>query len=146
MNEFEWRHQLRALRQPVMPQRELWPAIDAMLHPMDADHRQPVRSRSATGSTRWLLGSGLAASIAVAGLLGWHLWSTAQPTAVEVASPGDWRPSDPRLTGAAIELDTARLELRQALQQSPRSAALQRLLTRTRQQQAELRQLTRKAG
>ncbi len=143
MNEFEWRRQLRALRQPVAPRRDLWRAIDATLTGAAADAPEPARIRSTAG--RWLLGAGVAASIVFAGTLGRHLWPA---TAIPVAPPslGHWRPADPRLTGAAIELDTARLELRQALQQNPHSPVLQRLLTRTRQQQDRLRQLTRDAG
>jgi hypothetical protein len=143
MNEFEWRRQLRALRQPVTPRQGLWLVIDATLTGAAADAAAPAHARST--ARRWLLGAGLAASILFAGTLGGHLWpATALP--VEHTSPGHWRPADPRLTGAAIELDTARLELRQALQQNPHSPVLQRLLTRTRQQQNRLRQLAREAG
>ena len=31
MNEFEWRQQMRGLRQQLTPQRDLWDAIDAAL-------------------------------------------------------------------------------------------------------------------
>lgn len=146
MNEFEWRRQLRALRQPVTPRRDLWLAIDATLHHATTDEPRPVTTRSGAGPRRWLLGGSLTASIAVAGMLGWHLWPAPATTQAESASPGNWRPADPRLTGAAIELGTARLELRQALQQNPHSPALERLLAHTRQQLAELRQLDREAG
>ena len=61
-------------------------------------------------------------------------------------APTSWSPSDPRLSGAAIELDAARLELQQAMQQSPHSPSLQRLLARTEQQQTQLRRLVHEAG
>ncbi|MEO9079456.1 MAG: hypothetical protein ABI268_09100, partial [Rhodanobacter sp.] len=58
----------------------------------------------------------------------------------------NWKPSDPRLTGAAIELDAARMELQLAIRQAPDSAALQRLLQRIEQQQTQLRRMTDRAS
>ena len=57
-----------------------------------------------------------------------------------------WRPNDPRLAGAAVELDAANMELRQAIEQAPDSPALQRLLMRTQKQQSQLRQMEHQAG
>lgn len=151
MNEFEWRRQMRDLRQPLAPQRDLWASIDAAL---DDAERMPVPANPAlhglrpTHRRRWLVAAGLAASLLLAAGIGWHALQA--PTAVPIAShataPTSWKPSDPRLAGAAIELDAARMELQLAIRQAPDSPALQRLLSRTEQQQAQLRQLATQAG
>lgn len=140
MNEFEWRRQLRELRAPVAPRHDLWARIDAALEPA-----APARGSSRPG---WLLAASfaglslLAVSLSVRqGQLTGHPQATATAT-----SQASWKPDDPRLAGAAIELDAARLELKQALEQAPHSPALQRLLSRTRQQQSRLRQLDQQAG
>ena len=152
MNEFEWRRQLRDLRQPLTPQRDLWASIDAALedaertqasaNPAMRDESRPAHRR------RWLVAASLAASLLLAGGIGWHTLQapTAVPIAGHATAPTSWKPSDPRLAGAAIELDAARMELQLAIQQAPDSPALQRLLGRTEQQQAQLRQLATQAG
>jgi hypothetical protein len=58
----------------------------------------------------------------------------------------NWKPADPRLAGAATQLNAARMELQQAMQQAPHSPALQRLLIQTERQQSQLRQLASDAG
>ena len=139
MNEFEWRRQLRALRQPLAPDRDLWPAIDAALDGTAVEHT-PTSHRQ-----RWLLGAGLAASLVLACGAGWLLLQA--PTGkTDRAMTSTWKPADPRLSGAAIELDAARVELELAIQQAPDSAALQRLLHRTEQQQTQLRHLADRAS
>jgi hypothetical protein len=137
MNEFEWRRQLRDLRQPQAPRRDLWAAIAPAL-----DHAAPSPAPARRGH-RALLAAGLAAVALLAVGVGWHLRPS--PRAVAPVAHA-WKPSDPRLAGAAIELSAARMELRQALQLAPQSPALQRLLTRTRQQQAQLQQRAHDAG
>jgi hypothetical protein len=151
MNEFEWRRQMRDLRQPLTPQRDLWASIDAALE--DAERTQasanpalhPLRP---THRRRWLVAASFAASLLLAGGIGWRVLQT--PTVTPVASntkaTDNWKPSDPRLAGAAIELDAAQMELRLAIKQSPDSPSLQRLLGRTEQQQTQLRQLANQAG
>jgi hypothetical protein len=141
MNEFEWRRQMRDLRQPGMPARDLWPAIDAALddtmiarESASARPRAPVRRH-------WLLGAGMAASLALACGVGWYMLLTPAGQVDNEVPMSPWRPADPRLAGAAIELDAARMELELARQQAPDSTALQRLLDRTRQQQTKLRHL-----
>ena len=140
MNEFEWRRQLRELRAPVAPSHDLWARIDAALEPA-----APVRTSTRPG---WLL----AASFAGLSLLAVSLNTRQdrlldQPQGAATATTqAPWKPDDPRLAGAAIELDAARLELRQALEQAPHSPALQRLLSRTHQHQSRLRQLDQQAG
>ena len=154
MNEFAWRRQLRDLRQPLTPQRDLWSSISAA---MDGHHDSDGATASSTHTAnavrparaaRWQFASGLAAALLLAGGIGWQL---AQPTAdtpvaSTAATSATWSPADPRLRGAAIELGAARMELYLALNQAPQSAALRRLLTRTERQQAQLRALTHEAG
>lgn len=151
MNEFEWRRQLRDLRQPLTPRRDLWKSLDAA---MDGAERTQAPTIQASPEhqprhrQRWLIVASLAASALLAAGIGWHRLQT--PTAAPIArvstAPASWKPADPRLAGAAIELDAARMELQLAIQQAPDSAALQRLLSRTEQQQTQLRQLTNQAG
>jgi hypothetical protein len=148
MNEFEWRRQLRDLQQPQAPRRDLWPAIDAALDRVDQAGTPP----SARAPRRRLLagvaGVAVAASLLLVVGAGWHAWF-APPTPAEparTASHASWKPDDPRLAGAAIELDAARLELQLAIEQAPDSTALHRLLRHTERQQAQLRQLAGRAS
>ncbi len=142
MNEFEWRRQLRELRQPSTPNRDLWPAIDAALGGKASTHSSTIQAQP---RRRWLLGTALAASLVLAGGLGWHLLQAPTGLAGTTVTP-EWKPTDPRLAGAAIELGAARMELELAIRQAPDSAALQRLLRRTEQQQTQLRHLTSRAS
>lgn len=153
ITELAWHRQLRELRQPVTPQRDLWAAIDGAVEqdaPWPASTAsKPVQRRWARGrSWTWLAAASIALSLLLTGALGWHLRhaSAAAPIAEVLPSAADWKPADPRLAGAAIELGAARRELQQALQQAPDSPALQRLLLRTEQQQTQLRQWGREAG
>jgi hypothetical protein len=146
MNEFEWRRQMRELRRPVAPPGDLWARIDAALDAASpaTGANTPARPRRAP---RWLLAAGMAAMLVLAVGIGWHLHRhAAQAPATDVAAVAPWKPADPRLAGAAIELNAAQIELRQAMRQAPGSPALQRLLARTEQQQASLRQLEHQAG
>lgn len=149
MNELEWHRQLRDLRQPQLPPRDLWPSIDAALDRADAvndDAAKAPRQRQRQRSL--LVAASLAASALLIAGIGWQLWPTQHAREVvrrDVAAP-NWKPSDPRLAGAAVEFTAARMELQQALQQAPDSPALRRLLVRTRQQQAQWQGRTRDAG
>ncbi|MGB3270701.1 MAG: hypothetical protein WBA65_12190 [Rhodanobacter sp.] len=142
MNEFEWRRQLRDLQQAQAPRRDLWPAIDAALD--QVGNRPAVPTPRRHGWT-WVA---VAASLALVVGAGWHSWFAATPPTepARMASHADWKPADPRLAGAAIELDAARLELKLAIEQAPDSAALQRLLRHTERQQAQLRRLADRAS
>jgi hypothetical protein len=200
VNEFEWRRQLRDLRQPLPPQRDLWGAIEGALtqpSPIDAatataahrtapprrwlggcaffnlsawprmashgsvkqvaDSRERVRARLGRAieeshrkrfSSQALNAAALAASVLLVAALAWHRLhdpaSTQLASAPAQARP--WNTAAPPLAGATIELDAARMELRQAIEQAPDSAALQRLLARTERQQTELRDLAHGAG
>jgi hypothetical protein len=152
MNEFEWRRQLRDLRQPLTPRRDLWASLDAALDEverMDAPEIQQTSSaHPLKHRQRWLVAASLAASVLLVAGTGWHWLQT--PTDTRIArvdkAPASWKPADPRLAGAAIELDAARMELQLAIRQAPHSPALQRLLDRTELQQTQLRQLANQAG
>jgi hypothetical protein len=142
MNDLLWRRQLRDLRTPVTPSRDLWAGIDAALDPLAPPARGGLRQA-------WLLAASFAGLSLLA--IGLSLRPEASPghapTTVAATVPAlSWTPGDPRLAGAAVELDAARLELRQALEQAPHSLALQRLLLRTQQQQSRLRQLDQQAS
>lgn len=147
MNEFEWRQQMRKLREPVAPRRDLWDAIDAALDDRTGDTAAAQRRRHASRQP-WLLAAALAGVFLLAGGIGWHLSRDARiaPNNTPALANAPWKPSDPRLSGAAIELDAARMELQQAMQQSPDSPSLQRLLARTERQQTQLRHLAQEAG
>ena len=151
MNEFAWRRQLRDLRQPLSPPDDLWTSIDARLGELTPLQVAPPTARAQPPSIRRRRRFGaavLAASIVLSAAVSWH-WlrpAAAPMPVINAATFAHWKPADPRLAGATIELDAARMELRQALQQAPHSAALQRLLTRTERQQFRLQQLGREAG
>lgn len=152
MLTLEDRQRLRALAQPVGPQRDLWPAIAARL---ETPSRAPRRRYA------WFA---IAASLAGVALLPGaiatrlfqadkgHLVAAAQsqhPAAVLAAADNSiprWNPGDPRLRGAAIELRAAQGELKQALAIAPHSDYLERLLDRTQRQQARLQHLDLDAG
>ncbi len=143
MNEFEWRRQMRELRGPVAPRRDLWLDIEPTLE-------RPPGRRSSAGTRAspvptWLLAASFAGVTLLAVSLGLRQRdSLAGPAlAAHITAGAAWKPEDPRLAGAAIELDAARMELRQAMSQAPDSPALQRLLRRTQQQQSWLRHLDR---
>jgi hypothetical protein len=150
MNEFEWLRQMRELNQPVAPRNDLWARIDAALDetaagevatvtPIRPAHRHPQV---------WATAASIAALIVLACGITWRAQMVSQPlSSLAQNTPGQnapWKPSDPRLAGAAVELDAARIELQQAIQQAPDSPALQRLLQRTDAQQNMLRELVEK--
>ncbi len=148
MNEFEWRRQMRGLRRPLAPRRDLWAAIEAALDDAGQGDPHATAPPAAPPRRRWRVAAGLAASLLPACGLGWH-WRqvpATTPLATAAKLPASWKPSDPRLAGAAIELDAARMELQMAIRQAPDSPALQRLLGRTERQQAQLRHLAGQAG
>jgi len=147
MNEFEWLRQTRALREPVTPRRDLWSGIDTALDTAPPIVMAPARTR-AQKRQAWLLAACFAGMALFAGSIAVQMRDRPLATNTMVAVPDTtrWRPSDPRLAGAAVELDAASMELRQAMEQAPHSPALQRLLYRTLQQQSQLRQMEHQAG
>lgn len=147
MNEFEWRRQMQQLRQPMMPQRDIWPDIDKALEAdvADASDEPPRHRADRAQRPRWFAAAGLVAALVLFVGVGWQL-SRESTSAAGDTMGAQWKPADPRLAGAAIELDAARMELQQAMLQAPDSPALRRLLVRTERQQTQLHQLTGQAG
>ncbi|HKT27090.1 hypothetical protein [Dyella sp.] len=152
MNEFEWLRQMRELNQPVAPLSDLWSRIDAAL---DDTASLPAATPATPSRARRVRVWAMAASFAAVALLAcgviWRMHAISQnaPQIADTATHTEdshWKPSDPRLAGAALELDAARMELQQAMQQAPDSPALQRLLQQTHAQQNYLRELEKQAG
>ena len=148
MNEFEWLRQTRALREPVSPRHDLWAGIDAALDAANTTSSVSAARRAWRQPQNWLIAASFVGLSLFAGSLAVHLRdrTLANATATTSTDAGRWRPNDPRLAGAAVELDAANMELRQAIEQSPDSPALQRLLLRTQKQQSQLRQMEHQAG
>lgn len=132
MTDLEIQRRLRGMNAPRAPGVDLWPAIEQRIaapSSLPASRRPP---------RRWLpfaLAAALPLGLLGAGLLTSHLHSaaTSKPVALEQDAPRD-RPralDDPRLAGAAIVLDAAQIELRQAIQQNPDAGFLVELLNRT---------------
>jgi hypothetical protein len=150
MNEFEWRRQMRDLRQPLAPRQDVWASIEAALDDAESSLARNSPSGRSKNPARWFMAAGVAASLVLAGIIGWHAHDLSP--AASMASTQNthvapsWKPTDPRLMGAATQLNAARAELQQAIDQAPGSPALQRLLIRTERQQNQLRQLVRDAG
>lgn len=138
MNEFEWLKQTRTLDVPAEPGRDLWPDIAARIAAT-----APRRRRH---SPRLMLAAASAAAALVVGGIGARLLLETAANAPAASEEARWNPHDPRLAGAAIELDAARYELRQALDESPKAAFLHRLIDRTERQQARLQRLENRAG
>lgn len=105
---------------------------------------------------RWLALAASVAGVAVlAGIIGIRLVhdrpmqsTTFHSTAplADVHAAGGWKPADPRLRGAAIELRAAQGELQQAMAMAPHADYLQQLLQHTERQQSRLQRLERDAG
>jgi anti-sigma-K factor RskA len=143
MNEFEYLRQMRSLKQPVAPTRDLWAGIERGL---DQAERAATPERAARRPMRWLAVAAIATLAVISGGLGLRLATMPGTAPAPMAAAPAWKPDDPRLSGAALELDSARMELSQAMQQSPGTEALQRLLIRTERQQDRLRHLEQQAG
>jgi hypothetical protein len=133
MNEFEWLRQMRDENENAAPVQVTAPT--------------PIRRERHRHT--WALAAGFAAVALLSGGVVWRMHAipaSPQPGPITAQSSAPWKPSDPRLAGAALELGAARMELQQAMQQAPDSPALQRLLQRTDAQQARLRELEKQAG
>jgi hypothetical protein len=144
---FEDRQKLRALSRTVEPARDLWPQIAARIE------AQPRTSHR----LQWLaMAASLAAVAVLAGVFGTRMMQAGRAPAtaahssafVAAADPSinHWKPADPRLRGAAVELRAAQGELKQALAIAPHADYLQQLLERTERQQSRLQRLERDAG
>jgi hypothetical protein len=150
MNEFEWLRQMRELNQPVAPRSDLWSRIDAAMDDaVSRDAAVPARPSRTRHAGAWATAASIAAIVVLVCGVVWRMHSvprSAEQVAVNATQDVRWKPSDPRLAGAALQLDAARMELQQAMQQAPDSPALQRLLQRTHAQQNYLRELEKQAG
>ncbi len=128
MNQIDYLRQMRALRDDTEPAHELWPGIAAQLQGAPGQ-RAPHPA--------WTIA---AAIVLAAGLL-----LCQQHTLKSRPGPASmariWKPQDPRLSGAAIDLAAARQQLNLALAETPRAQYLHTLLDRTERQQQRLQQL-----
>jgi hypothetical protein len=141
MNELDYLRHMRSLNRPVAPPHDLWARIDARLDEAPVLAATPRRRRAQP----WLMAAAIAGVAILGGGIGLHLVAPTGSDGMASATHA-WKPNDPRLSGAAVELDAARMELTQAMQDSPDSAALQRLLLRTERQRDRLRNLEKQAG
>lgn len=139
---------MRALAQPKEPTQDLWPQIAA---------RIASPARSPQRRTQWLALAASVAGVAVlASVVGLRLmhdrpmrtaaFQFAAPLAINAHAAGGWKPADPRLRGAAIELHAAQGELQQAMAMAPHADYLQQLLQHTERQQSRLQRLEHDAG
>ncbi|HSM99993.1 MAG TPA: hypothetical protein VLS52_03165 [Rudaea sp.] len=140
-NEFAWRSELRKLGGAAEPQRDLWPQIAAR-----------IAVRPAT--QRWRMGLGLAATLIMAcgiATIGWRTQSgSMQPVAATApahdaaglaadSAPLAWAvPASPVLAAASRDLDSASVQLQQALETHPQAVFLVGLLNRTNAQRMRL--------
>lgn len=132
MNDFEIQRRLREMNAPRAPQADLWPDIRSRLG-------ETASPSAARGLARRWLPLTLAAGLPL-GFLGIALLLSSLPpaprsdyAALERAPPykRELAHEDPRLAGAAIVLDAAQIELRQAIAQNPDADFLVELLNRT---------------
>lgn len=140
-NEFAWRNELRKLGGAAEPQRDLWPQIAA---------RMAVRP----ATQRWRMGLGLAATLALGFGVATLAWRTQSANTIPIAvtapahgaasmaadnAPLAWAvPANPALATASRELDSASMQLQQALEQQPQAVFLVGLLNRTNAQRMRL--------
>lgn len=145
MNEFQWLRQTRALNRAEPPRHDLWPDIARRIHAL----APPLRTRRQR-LLPWAMAAALVMVSVLAGTLAWRMpvvpdtlqvAATVAPTA---ATP--WKPRDPLLVGPAIELNVARRQLVQAIDQAPHDAYLREMLHYTDQQIDRLQQLEHEAG
>lgn len=129
MNEFEYLSQMRALKRDHKPDRDLWAGIARQLTAKGT----PARPHPA-----W----SIAAAVVLAVTVLFCQYAGLQ-TQARTGTASTWKPNDPRLSAAAIDLDAARQELSLALAQNPDGQYLHRLMARTDRQQQRLQQWAR---
>jgi hypothetical protein len=153
MNDFELLRDLRALRRPVEPATDLWPAIGARIGAAAA--RRPRRAMWPEAMAAGVvLGIGLLlalplrapeapATASAAGLP----WSVREARSLDAAYAGALReargiapPPSAELARAERELDAAQRALEHALAQQPDAVHLLELLRRTHEQRLRLAQ------
>lgn len=143
MNEFEWLKQTRALNELITPRSDLWPSIANRLTSI------PQAPSHGPRLLPWATAASLAAISLLAGTLALRQYAVSVPplsaSAIATATT-PWKPHDPRLVGAAIELNIARRELLGAIRQAPQDTYLQHMLLDTNMQVARLQKLEQRAG
>lgn len=144
MNEFEWLKQTRALAHPTEPRHDLWPDIAQRIQTTTpvATHRNHALP--------WAMVATIAAITVLAGWFALRQQVVPTPriasTHVPATRTAPWKPRDPRLVGAAIELNIARQQLGVAIRRSPNDIYLQHMLNHTNQQITRLQRLEHRAG
>jgi hypothetical protein len=153
MNDFELRRELRELRVPREPQRDLWTRIARKIQAQPESVATPQHRRT------WLP-LAAAASIALAvtvGVLSVAMQRMSPPAEAGNAIPPSAREQierarelatsgDPRLAGAEVVIDAASSELELALQHRPDAVFLVGLINRTHAQRRKLARLGLNAG
>lgn len=156
MNDFEIQRGLRGMNAPRAPQADLWPAIAQRIADEGRPIPLPVRRR------RWLPFAAAASLLVMLGgsLVLHHMSPAENATGIATldrmafgrVSPGDRDLAqrapggDPRLAGAAVVLDAAQVELRQAIAQNPNAPFLVDMLNRTHARRSELDRFGTNAG
>jgi hypothetical protein len=156
MTDFELRRELRELRAPREPARDLWPQIARKIAAESAGATVPRRRLA-----RWPLAIAAGVVMAITFSLfsldrPWHSDRTARDEtanrdgidvgqqiqhARDLAATGD-----PRLASAEVVLDAASSELDHALEQQPDAVFLVGLINRTHAQRRKLARLGLDAG
>lgn len=155
MNDFELRRELREMRVPHEPRRDLWAQIAGRLDGAPALPK-PIARRP-----WWPLAVAAGVALAVtAGLFSLTMQDRDDNQQAGISSLRDG-PSvkeqierareladsgDPRLAGAEVVIDAASDELEQALQQHPDAVFLVGLINRTHAQRRKLARLGLNAG
>lgn len=155
MNDFELRRELRELRVPREPQRDLWTQISRQLDGGPALPKQIARR------PWWPLATAAGVALAVtAGLFSLALQRQDDRQQAGLSSLRDGpsvraqierarelaNTGDPRLAGAEVVIDSASDELEHALQQHPDAVFLVGLINRTHAQRRKLARLGLNAG
>lgn len=147
MNDFEIQRDLRRMKAPREPQRDLWSGIAARVE------AAPVVAAPASRWRKPAFAAAACLALAIAAFATVRLSSSPAPSfaaedartllrAVKTRAPND----DPRLLAAAIVLDSAHAELQQAIAQHPDSPFLVDLLNRTQQRRDKLDHFGASAG
>jgi hypothetical protein len=156
MTDFEFRRELRELRAPREPARDLWPQIASRISAESTVATMPRRR-----SFRWPMAVAAGVVMAITfGLFSLNLpgrsvrtatTETAWPERIDVSQQIQHardlaETGDPRLASAEVVLDAASSELDHALEQQPDAVFLVGLINRTHAQRRKLARLGLDAG
>ncbi|WP_300616746.1 hypothetical protein [Dokdonella sp.] len=156
MNDFEIQRRLREMNAPRTPPIDLWPAIEKRIASEEHEVRLPMRRRTwpplaAAAAVLFTVLGGVALlhrqgadSTPDFATLNANSFERVSPTDADLArrAPG----GDPRLAGAAVVLDAAQIEIRQAISERPDAAFLVDLLNRTNARRSKLDRYGANAG